>query len=274
MSGYIYKITCLANNKIYIGQATEFKYKNDIQYNYGLSGRWSDHVSSSKKSTKPLHKAICEYGKEMFTIEELEKASSDTLDTLEAKYIDEYNSVIPNGYNVASHSRNRHHSNDKFYELYLHKVNKATIRPIRKNGEYKIVYVMLYLKDGTTERLAFGQNKDYTYEVAFKEAKEFVENLNCPYEEETHNSNILNEKYKSKLELFIDKEITKVRITTASSLIAVYVYENKKHTRICFGGKTITKDSAYETAKQFVNLLNVSNDLIDDNYQSPQQVAA
>jgi hypothetical protein len=48
MSGAIYQITNVSTNLKYIGQATNLKYKNGKPYNYGATGRWSDHICSAK----------------------------------------------------------------------------------------------------------------------------------------------------------------------------------------------------------------------------------
>ena len=40
---------------------------------------------------------------------------------------------------------------------------------------------------------------------------------------------------------------------------------NSEHKRICFGGKTITKEDAYDIAKQFVAELNIPDKLIKDS---------
>lgn len=70
-----------------------------------------------------------------------------------------------------------------------------------------------------------------------------------------------------------------MRITSASSLIAVYIGTSdmklsKEHKRICFGGKTITKEEAYEIAKQFVAELHVSDKLIYNSIKCWQQATA
>ena len=49
---------------------------------------------------------------------------------------------------------------------------------------------------------------------------------------------------------------------------------SKEHIRICFGGKTITKEEAYTIAKQFVAELQVSDKLIKDSIKSSQQATA
>ena len=279
MSGIIYQITCTATNQKYIGQATKHKYKNGKPYNYGASGRWSDHVASSKSRNTPLCKAIQQYGKDNFTIEVLEEGLLESLDEREAHYIAEYNTIYPDGYNVASHSRNRHRDTSNLHVFYEGKVQSAVISPIRNNGEYKMAYVYLTLLDGTQERISFGQKGENTFDDTMDEVMEFLERLECPYTTSSVSSTILSERYASKLEEFKDREITSVRITSASGLVAVYIGTsemtlNKEHKRICFGGKTISKEEAYEIAKQFVAELHVSEKIIYNSFQCSQQATA
>lgn len=279
MSGVIYQITCKTTDMKYIGQATDFKYKNDKPYNYGATGRWSDHVSTSKTRDTPLCQAIKEYGKKDFEIDVLENDLLDNLDEREAYWIDKLNTIYPNGYNVAKHARNKHREESNLHIFYKDKVAHIVLSPIRKDGEYKIVYAYLQLKDGSEERIAFGQKDGITYEEALKEATEFANKLKVSYEIATNNSTNLSEKYASKLKEFKGKTITSVRITSASHLIAVYIGTSemqlsKEHIRICFGGKTITKEEAYNTAKQFVAELQVSDKIIKDSIKSSQQVTA
>ena len=279
MSGVIYQIVCKPTNLAYIGQATKFKYKNEKPYNYGASGRWNDHVASSKIRKTPLCEAIRTYGKDNFKVDVLEEGLLETLDEREAYYISERNTVYPTGYNVASHSRNRHRDTSNLHVFYRGKVRSAIISPIRQNGELKLAYVYLTMNDDTQERLAFGQKGISTYEDTIQEITEFLEHLRCPYTTSTITSDVLSEKYALKLNEFATKEITSVRITSASKLIAVYIGTSdmtlsKEHVRICFGGKTITKEQAYETAKQFVAELNISDKILYDSIKSSQQVTA
>jgi len=279
MSGVIYQISCKSTNLKYIGQATQFKYKNGKPYNYGASGRWNDHVATSKVRNTPLCRAIQQYGRNDFIVEVLEEDQLENLDEREAYYITERNTIYPNGYNVAAHSRNRHRDTSNLHVFYEGKVKSAIISPIRKDGELKSAYVYLTMLDDTQERISFGQKGENTYEDTLQEVTEFLERLACPYTMSTAHSDVLAEKYASKLTEFKDKEITSIRITSASSLIAVYIGTsdmkfNKDHKRICFGGKTISKEEAYEIAKQFVAELNISDKLLIDSIQCRQQVTA
>jgi group I intron endonuclease len=279
MSGVIYQITCTPTGVAYIGQATQFKYKNGKPYNYGASGRWNDHVATSHVRNTPLCKAIQQHGRDNFVVEVLETNLLEHLDEREAYYIAERNTIYPHGYNVASHSRNRHRETSNLHVFYEGKVANAMISPIRKDGELKSAYVYLTMMDGTRERITFGQKEENTYEDTMEEVTDFLERLRCPSTVSTAYSTVLSEKYASKLAEFKEKEITSVRITSASSLIAVYIGTSemklsKEHKRICFGGKTISKEEAYEIAKQFVAELNISEKIINDSIKSSQQVTA
>ena len=278
MSGVIYQITCKATNLSYIGQATSLKYKKGKPYKYGASGRWNDHVASSKTRNTALCEAIKLHGRKAFTIIVLEEGILETLDEREAFYIKEYNTIYPNGYNVAAHSRNRHRDESNLYVFYEGKVQSAIISPIKRNGENKLAYTYLTMMDGTKERLAFGQKDGSVFEETMQEVVEFLDKLGCPYKTIVKRD-VPSDKYTSKLEEFKDKEITSVKITSASSLIAVYIGTSdmklsKDHKRICFGGKKITKEEAYEIAKQFVAELHVSDKFIYDSIKSSQQATA
>ena len=281
-SGYIYKITCIPTGKHYVGQAKEYKYKNGKPYKYGIKGRWNDHVSSSTASlcSTAFSEAIWQYGKEAFQLEELEKANLQSLDALEAKWIEYFDCVVPKGYNLMRHSQNKHRAESNLNEFFVDKVNNAVLRKIYKGTEQKLVYATLSMKDGTTRRIVFGQNQNDSFDDAWAAANDFVASLGCSYhEDKSHNTDPLI-RYASKLEELSTKNITKIRITNASSLIAVYITTSdmtswKEQIRICFGGKTIPKENAYELAKQFVaQIPNLEKIVLQDICQSPQQVAA
>lgn len=85
----IYIIKNKINNKVYIGQA-------DFAAN-----RWLSHIKDAKYGPKILiDKAIRKYGIENFWYELLENQVSD-YDEKEKYWIKQYNSQIPNGYNVS-----------------------------------------------------------------------------------------------------------------------------------------------------------------------------
>lgn len=271
MSGCVYKIICIPTGQIYVGQASDVKYKKGKPYIYGINGRWVDHVSSSKRTQTPLSSAICQYGKQHFVIEEIENVETAKLDECEAKWIQYFKSYMPSGLNVAKHSINRHHDESTLPCYYKDKVVSAIIRPIKRNGRYRLVYLLLTLKDDTTQRLCFGQNKSHDYNIALNSARKFVEAIQCPVIEENNTSDAIGIKYSKKLEHYADKKVVRIRITTASSLIAVYISLDgltsyKDQDRICFGGKYISFSNALNIANDFITLLKKSDncEIIND----------
>lgn len=89
MEKALYKITNLINGKVYIGQSVH------------PDKRWWEHRNKAKKNfdNYPIHLAISKYGEENFSFEILEW--SEDYDNREKELIQEYNSISPNGYNVA-----------------------------------------------------------------------------------------------------------------------------------------------------------------------------
>lgn len=95
--GYIYKITNLINNKVYIGQTIEKNPNRRIKRHYKHNNRGKDLV----------YLAVLKYGKEnlksevIYTVFEL-----NHLNESEINFIKYYNSLIPNGYNIKLGGKN------------------------------------------------------------------------------------------------------------------------------------------------------------------------
>jgi len=91
--GYIYKITNTVNNKYYIGVT--------IQAN--PNERWSHHKSAIRANIGCpfLQKAFKKYGEDAFKFEVLIICFDEDVFKFENEYILKYNSMSPNGYNVA-----------------------------------------------------------------------------------------------------------------------------------------------------------------------------
>lgn len=85
----IYKITCLINQKVYIGQTSET-----------IEKRFARHMGYQKdESDTKFYRAIRKYGKDNFKIEAIDFAETqEELDEKEVYYINLYDSV-ENGYN-------------------------------------------------------------------------------------------------------------------------------------------------------------------------------
>lgn len=99
---YIYKITNLINNKIYIGLTTRT-----------VEMRWKEHV----RGTQYIDNAIKEFGKDNFTIETIEECEDDVADDREIYWIQYYDSYH-NGYNYTLGGRdNKLIMTDKVQEV-------------------------------------------------------------------------------------------------------------------------------------------------------------
>ena len=87
--GKIYKITNLINGLVYIGQTTG-----------SLLKRWRYHCYPNSKCIR-ISNAIQKYGKENFIIEQIDVADDMVhLNELEQYWIEVYDSLSPNGYNL------------------------------------------------------------------------------------------------------------------------------------------------------------------------------
>lgn len=95
MFGVIYCITCIVNQKQYIGQTTLSPPEQ----------RWLHHLGLARRSNTRqfIHRAIRKYGATSFIFEVLAYAQTrEELDSLERQYIQTHNTLSPNGYNVAA----------------------------------------------------------------------------------------------------------------------------------------------------------------------------
>lgn len=97
--GYIYCITNDITLEGYIGQTTKT-----------IEERFSDHKRATKNRTgiMYLYDVVEKYGWDLFSVDEVEKIESNTEEELkqllnekEIFYINDYNTLFPNGYNIS-----------------------------------------------------------------------------------------------------------------------------------------------------------------------------
>lgn len=94
MNGKVYLITCIINDKKYVGQTIG-----------SIEKRWKKHIKGNwdkKIEFFPIQRALKKYGVENFKIELLEEniEEQDKLDDAEVYYSDMYNTMTPYGYNL------------------------------------------------------------------------------------------------------------------------------------------------------------------------------
>jgi len=86
--GYIYKITNRIDKKIYVGQTIG-----------DLERRWKGHLNKGS-NCRYLKSAINKYGVDNFEFQLVCITFDNNLDDMEIKYIEQYNCLVPNGYNL------------------------------------------------------------------------------------------------------------------------------------------------------------------------------
>ena len=112
----IYKITNICNNKIYVGQAVSHILNHNKYRPYGHEGRFRCHISEAfstkKHQSHYLNNAIRKYGVASFIVELIECCEIENADNREIYYINHYNSLYPNGYNLKNGGMTFTHSNE------------------------------------------------------------------------------------------------------------------------------------------------------------------
>lgn len=101
----IYKITNIITGKLYIGQTVSHMLNHNKYRRYGSQKRLDCHFSEAMKNNKDkecryLNNSIRKHGIDKFIVELIDTCSMDKGDEIEAKYITEYNSIFPFGYNL------------------------------------------------------------------------------------------------------------------------------------------------------------------------------
>lgn len=116
MSIGIYKIQNQLNGKVYIGQSIH------------IEKRWQEHCRPSSQSL--IAKAIQKYGKENFSFQILKECAESELDKFEEKYIKQFNSLAPNGYNIVLTSEDRtisfNKNNYAIFEQIVYDIQKTS----------------------------------------------------------------------------------------------------------------------------------------------------
>lgn len=133
---FVYCVLNTVNNKYYIGQSKDIK------------RRWRVH--STGKGSKLLAKAITLYGLESFKFFIIDKTNQQEIaDMLEENYIKQYNSLSPNGYNLAPSatkarvSRIPNEVQQSIINAYL---NNIPVKDISKLFNYSVGAIVKTLK--------------------------------------------------------------------------------------------------------------------------------
>jgi|LauGreDrversion4_2_1035121.scaffolds.fasta_scaffold34345_4 hypothetical protein len=100
----IYKITCMYNNKSYIGQTVVHRLNHKKYRPYGTLGRFKSHLSEAGSNKygqcAKLNEDIVKYGNDNFIYTIIHVCDEIESSNIELNYINTYNTVYPNGYNT------------------------------------------------------------------------------------------------------------------------------------------------------------------------------
>ena len=114
--GYIYTITNKTNNKTYVGQTVR-----------ELDTRWKDHLKK-RSNCRYLKSAINKYGVENFVFKLVCITFDTQLDDMEIQYIQKYNCLVPNGYNLRLGGNSGTHNAETKQKI------SETLKTKHKNG--------------------------------------------------------------------------------------------------------------------------------------------
>lgn len=150
---YVYKITNLINNKIYIGITIDYK------------RRWREHCY---KKISVISKTIQKYGKNNFNFIVLESGHTpESASNREIELIKQYNCLVPNGYNImpggSYHSNGINNGNAN-----LTKEEVSYIKSHRNIPEY-----ILY--DEFCDKITYGAFKDIYLNKTYQDILPTVE---------------------------------------------------------------------------------------------------
>jgi len=121
MMGYIYTITNKTDNKTYVGQTIG-----------DLERRWKGHLKKGS-NCRYLKSAINKYGVDNFVFKLVCITFDNQLDDMEIQYIEKYNCLAPNGYNLRlGGNSGKHHveTKQKIAETLKTKHKNGLIRSI------------------------------------------------------------------------------------------------------------------------------------------------
>jgi hypothetical protein len=191
LKGFIYKLTCSETDKVYIGQTLSHVYsKKDDRWNKsGINNRLELHFRDAVcYKDRPLYKDMLHYGFETFkieTIHEIPPERFNELDYLEHKEIKNFNSKVPNGYNITDNTI----TNNRTKKMVIEELDLETINPdytpkSRKERRQQVVVRLeqrdTFFEDEIVEKINIAAIKNKG-EISFIRVTVFVEDRDDIY---------------------------------------------------------------------------------------------
>lgn len=249
----IYRIVNTVNGKSYIGK-TKSVYGEKTEY--GLKGRWSQHVANSKMPSRqnecPLfYNALRKYGSENFKAETLLHCNLTDMDFYETQMISLYDSTNKNfGYNIAKGGRGRsvveisNEIRQKISKSQRAEGDSMNIKPLFKDKKL-VGYRVRRREKGAVFQKEFGNQKN-TVEENLRLAQEC---LAC-IEKGTFVSNRYNRKEALPTNISYYKENGQ----NIGYIVTVMKNNKKSHKTICSKSLSMEEklQQAIEYKKQFM----------------------
>ena len=162
--GFIYKITNKENGMIYIGQTIQT-----------LEDRWRQHL---KKSSTCLYlkRAFEKYGIDNFIFEMICCCHDTDLDKLEIQYMAEFNSIVPNGYNLREGGNSGRHNEEtkkKISETLKEKNRMIGAKPHPQLGKPITEETKKKISDALKGRTDIIRNHNHCREASKKKVDQY-----------------------------------------------------------------------------------------------------
>jgi hypothetical protein len=131
VTGQIYIITNTTTGKQYVGQTLSHRKNRGKYMPFGIEGRLRDHISEAICNTKRkqcwyLNNAIRKDGPGAMTVRLLAECPPEELDGMEQRYIEDCNTLYPNGYNLTR--------GGKTTRTLSHAFTEPTKQPAKRGG--------------------------------------------------------------------------------------------------------------------------------------------
>ena len=286
MSNELYILTNNITGKKYIGQACSFL-SSGIKY--GSHKRWISHKSrarNGKTGCPALYNAIIKYNEDNFSLEILLKCDSGMIDYYEKLFIDIYDTISPNGYNLESGGKLNTNMNDSSKDLLsqahrFRRVNDDDLMRIRnlmsKFGIDNLPRGFVFSHDTKIGVEGFSVSckgykasflaKNRSLEEKFKLALDYYNILIsscCEIDLGTFNQHIISTSRKlisqSKRKIYHEVELAMKELGIVE--IPMYIQYEKRMNRFNvkhpdFPNKYIRKNTLIETLKEAINYLNM-----------------
>ena len=163
MYGYTYKISTTKSNKVYIGLTTKTVEK-----------RFAQHLKNSTEKSKnylPLYQAMNLYGKETFSVIQIDTAKDRNELNRKERYWIKYYDSINNGYNVLSGGTDENpmnssivkekHDNKMRSKEVREKISKTLSETLKQNGRSEAYRKKI--SDSQKDRQCFKKGTKITY---------------------------------------------------------------------------------------------------------------